>query len=47
MLKDCKVIKFETTTTRDALVKYLFMTLNGELGDGYKSAQGRIMILDD
>lgn len=47
MLKDCKVIKFETTTTRDALVKYLFMTLNGELGDGYKSAQGRITILDD
>lgn len=47
MLKDCKVIKFETTTTRDALVNYLLMTLNGKLGDGYQSAQGRIMIVDD
>lgn len=47
MLKDCKVIKFETTTTRDALVNYLLMTLNGKLGNGYQSAQGRIMIVDD
>ena len=47
MLKDCKVIKFETTTTRDALVNYLNITLNGKLGDGYKSGQGRITILDD
>ena len=47
MLKDCKVVKVETTTTRDALVNYLQMTLNGNLGDGYQSTQGRIMILDD
>ena len=47
MLKDCKVIKFEVSTTRDALVRYLYMTLNGKLGDDYKSAQGRITILDD
>lgn len=47
MLKDCKVIKFDSATTRDALVKYLQTTLNGKLGDSYKSAQGRITILDD
>ena len=47
MLKDCKVIKFEATTTRDALVQYLSQTLNGKLGDDYKSAQGRITIIDD
>lgn len=47
MLKDCKVIKFEVSTTRDALVRYLYMTLNGKLGDDYKSAQGRITLLDD
>jgi hypothetical protein len=28
-------------------VKYLQTTLNGKLGDSYKSAQGRITILDD
>ena len=47
MLKDCKVIKFDSATTRDALVKYLQTTLNGKLGDSYKSAQGRITIFDD
>lgn len=47
MLKDCKVIKFDSATTRDAVVKYLQTTLNGKLGDSYKSAQGRITILDD
>ena len=47
VMKDCKVIKFSSETTRDALVKYLTKTLNGQLGDGYKSAQGRITIIDD
>ena len=47
MMKDCKVIRFSSETTRDALVKYLTKTLGGQLGDGYKRAQGRITIIDD
>ena len=47
VMKDCKVLRFSSETTRDALVKYLTKTLNGQLGDGYKSAQGRITIIDD
>lgn len=47
MLKDCKVIAFESRTTRDAIEQYLTKDLKGQLGEAYRQPQGRITIVDD
>ena len=47
MLKDCKVIKSVSTTTRDALEQYLTGMPDGQLDNRYKAPQGRIMVVDD
>ena len=47
ILKDCKVLKADTKTTRDALEMYMTTVLGGELGNAYKEPQGRITITDD
>ena len=47
MLKDCKVIKSVSTTTRDALEQYLTGMPDGQLDNRYKAPQGRIMVMDD
>jgi 2',3'-cyclic-nucleotide 2'-phosphodiesterase (5'-nucleotidase family) len=47
ILKDCKVLKADTRTTRDALEMYMTSVLRGQLGNTYRESQGRITIIDD
>lgn len=47
VLKDCKVLKAGTKTTRDALEMYMTKVLKGQLGNNYREPQGRIAIIDD
>ena len=47
VLKDCKVLKAGTRTTRDALEMYMTKVLKGQLGNNYREPQGRIAIIDD
>ena len=47
ILKDCKVLKVDAKTTRDALETYMTTALKGQLGDTYREPQGRITIIDD
>lgn len=47
MMKDCRIIRSVSDTTRDALEMYLMTVLKGQLGDSYKQPQGRITIVDD
>lgn len=47
ILKDCKVAKTDTRTSRDVLERYLSVTLNKQLSSDYKATQGRITIIDD
>lgn len=47
MMKDCRIIRSVSDTTRDALEMYLMTVLKGQLGDSYKQPQSRITIVDD
>ena len=47
ILKDCKVLKADKRSIRDAVEMYLTTALRGQLGDAYREPQGRITIIDD
>ncbi|MBQ3804476.1 MAG: 5'-nucleotidase C-terminal domain-containing protein [Prevotella sp.] len=46
-LKQCRLIKSSTKLSRDALADYLEHTLNGKVGDTYRTPQGRVTVIDD